>query len=177
VTPSPRRGGQPPWPARAATLALLAGALSGCAVAPRQTASEATPPTPQWSGRLGMQVRGDAPQSFSAAFLLRGTASSGVLSLFTPIGSTAAVLRWSPGSARLETEGQPPQRAESVDALLARATGAHLPVAALFDWLDGRPTAIQGWQPDLSLWDQGRLRATRTDPPPAVELRVVLEQL
>jgi outer membrane lipoprotein LolB len=166
----------PGWrrsPVRLLSAALLAGVVSGCAIIPPQAAGEAAP---QWSGRLGLQVRGDAPQSFSAGFLLRGSPSSGVLSLFTPIGSTAAVLRWSPGSARLEAEGQPAQQAESVDALLARATGAAVPVAALFDWLDGRPTAIAGWQPDLSFLNQGRLRATRTHPAPAVELRVVLEQ-
>ncbi len=158
---------------RAAGAGVLAASLAGCAIPPRQPAGDAMP---QWSGRLGMQVRGDAPQSFSAGFLLRGSPARGELSLFTPIGSTAAFLRWSPGAARLEAEGQPPQEAESIDVLLARVTGAAVPVAALFDWLAGRPTAVAGWQPDLSLLPDGRLRASRSEPPPAVDLRVVLEQ-
>ena len=158
---------------------LLAGAaalpaawlLAGCA-----SLSQERPPGRHWNGRLAMQVRGDAPQSFSAAFSLLGSPDRGELTLFTPIGTTAAVLSWSPGAALLRAEGQPPQQAVSVDALVERATGAPLPVAALFDWLDGRATAVAGWLADISQLAQGRLTASRLDPPPTMELRVVLEQ-
>ncbi|MES2481988.1 MAG: outer membrane lipoprotein LolB [Pseudomonadota bacterium] len=158
---------------------LLAGAavlpatwlLGGCASLLRER-----PPGRQWNGRLAMRVLGQAPQSFSAAFSLLGSPDRGELTLFTPIGSTAAVLSWSPGTALLRAEGQPPQHDTSVDALVERATGAPLPVAALFDWLDGRATAVAGWLADISQLAQGRLTASRLDPPPTMELRVVLEQ-
>ena len=39
---------------------------------------------------------------------------------------------------------------DSVDALVAHATGAAIPVAALFDWLRGIDTPVPGWQADLS---------------------------
>jgi outer membrane lipoprotein LolB len=56
------------------------------------------------------------------------------------------------------------------------ATGSAIPVAALFDWLEGRNTAVPGWQADLSELGQGRLRAQRMQPPPAADLRVVLDR-
>lgn len=158
---------------------LLAGAallpaawlLTGCASLPSER-----PPGRQWNGRLAMLVRGDAPQSFSAGFTLVGSPDRGELTLFTPIGSTAAVLSWSPGVALLRAEGQPPQQEASVDVLVERAAGAPLPVTALFDWLDGRATAVAGWLADMSQLPQGRLSATRLEPPPTMELRVVLER-
>ncbi|HYF44056.1 MAG TPA: lipoprotein insertase outer membrane protein LolB, partial [Ramlibacter sp.] len=80
-----------------------------------------------------------------------------------------------PGSATLQSGGQTRQY-ESVDALVAAATGSSIPVAALFDWLAGVNTPVPGWQPDLSQLAQGRLRAQRLEPPPVADLRVVLEQ-
>jgi len=145
--------------------------LAGCA-----SLSSQRPSGPQWNGRLAMQVRGDTPQSFSAAFSLVGSPERGELTLFTPIGSTAAVLSWSPGAALLRAEGQPPQKDASVDALIRRATGAPVPVAALFDWLDGRATAVAGWLADISQLPMGRLTATRVQPPPTIELRLIVEQ-
>ena len=65
---------------------------------------------------------------------------------------------------------------ESVDALVTQATGSPLPVAALFDWLAGRNVPVPGWQADLSLLGEGRLRAQRISPPPVADLRVVLDR-
>jgi len=154
---------------------LLAGSLlllSGCAQLPRQAPAEVA--ANAWSGRLALQVPDDPAQSFSAGFELRGTAVAGELTLLTPLGSTAAQLRWLPGSATLRSGGQE-RRFESLDALVAGATGTSLPVSALFDWLQGTPTPVPGWQPDLTQLPQGRLRAQRSDPPPVADLRVVLE--
>jgi outer membrane lipoprotein LolB len=124
---------------------------------------------------LALQVQDNQSQSFSAAFELRGEPQAGELSLFTPLGGTAAVLTWLPGSATLKSGGQV-QQFESVDALVARATGSAIPIAALFDWLAGKNTPVVGWQADLSQLGEGRLRAQRLEPPPAADLRVVLDR-
>ena len=95
---------------------------------------------------------------------------------FSPIRSISlaagvlalAVLAWAPGSATLRTNG-PAQEFDSVEALVAHATGSALPVAALFDWLRGTNTAVAGWQADLSQLENGRLRAQRHPWPPFVE--------
>jgi outer membrane lipoprotein LolB len=148
----------------------LPALLAGCAVPTRAPVSGA-----RWSGRLALQVEGDAQRSFSAGFDLRGSPREGELELTTPLGGTAALLQWAPGRARLRSPGQPDRSAGSLDELVTQATGAPLPVAALFDWLDGIPTPADGWQADLSQREQGRLRARRLTAP-AADLRLVLEQ-
>lgn len=128
-----------------------------------------------WGGRLALQVESDQTQSFSAGFELTGDALSGELALFNPLGGTLAVLAWTPGSATLRANDQV-SNFDSLDVLVARATGTAIPVAALFDWLAGRPTEVPGWQPDLSRLSDGRLAARRLAPSPTADLRVVLDQ-
>lgn len=154
---------------------LLAAAmlLAGCA-SPR-IAERSDPQTGPWSGRLALSVADRPEQSFSAAFELRGQAPAGTLTLYTPLGGTAALLNWAPGSATLTRNGEV-QRYETVDALVAQATGSPLPVAALFDWLAGRDRVVPGWVADLSLLGEGRLRAQRLSPPPVADLRVILDR-
>lgn len=154
-------------------LAAAVVALAGCAsFAPRRpTATEAS----HWSGRLALRVLDDPPQAFTAAFDLRGSPEQGELALYTPLGSTAAVLSWSPDRAVLREEGRLPQGFDSIDELLRQALGAAIPVAALFDWLRGTPTDVPGWRADLSQRAEGRLQARRTDPLPAADLRIVLD--
>lgn len=154
-------------------LALGLGALSGCATAPRPPAPGGT--DGPWSGRLALQVEDNQSQSFSAGFELKGSARSGELTLFNPLGGTLAALSWGAGFATLRSNGQT-REFESVDALVAHATGSPIPVAALFDWLRGTNTSVPGWQADLSQLDAGRLRALRTQPPPPADLRVVLDR-
>lgn len=161
-----------------AALMLGVTLLGGCVSPPRATTN--TPANAQetqqrWSGRLSLSVQSDPPQAFTAGFELRGEPHAGELSLYTPLGGTAALLRWAPGRATLRTDG-PEQAFDSLEALAQQATGTPLPVAALFDWLNGTPTAVAGWQADLSQLPQGRLRARRAEPPPAAELRLVLER-
>ena len=108
-------------------------------------------------------------------FELRGSAESGELTLTSPLGSMLAVLAWAPGSADLRNNGQTRGFA-SVDALVAQATGAAIPVAALFDWLRGPTRRCAGWQADLSQLAEGRLRAHRSEPTPPADLRVVLDR-
>ena len=63
----------------------------------------------------------------------------------------------------------------SLQALLEAATGARLPVDALFGWLAGADARAAGWQVDLSRRADGRILARRPAPAPAVELRILLE--
>jgi outer membrane lipoprotein LolB len=154
---------------------VLASALwlAGCAQPPVHGAADAV--RNLYSGRLALQVEGDASQSFSAGFELQGDARAGQLNLYTPLGGTAAALEWAPGSARLR-QGTEVREFESLDALAARATGTAIPVAALFDWLRGTNTPVPGWEADLSQLAEGRLRARRSSPPPAADLRVALDR-
>lgn len=148
-------------------------ALSGCATPPRPSggASDAGP----WSGRLALQIKDQASQSFAAMFELRGTAESGELILTSPLGGTLAVLAWTPGSATLRSNGRT-RSFPSVDALVTQATGAAIPVAALFDWLRGRNTPVPGWRANLTQLAQGRISALRYDPQPEADLRVALDR-
>jgi outer membrane lipoprotein LolB len=150
---------------------LLALLLAACATPPRPAA----PPGVQvWTGRLALNVEGRAGESFSAGFELKGAPQAGELSLFNPLGGTVAVLAWAPGSAVLRSGGNTRQF-PSLEALAEEATGAPIPIAALFDWLAGKATPVAGWQADVSQVAEGRLRARRVDPPPLADLRVAFE--
>jgi outer membrane lipoprotein LolB len=162
-------------PAARACAALLVSLLAACAQLPRPPADEALPGQVR-SGRLALSVQDQPSQSFSAGFELRGRPQAGQLTLLNPIGGTLAVLQWQPGTALLQTPGQAPRQFASIDAMVEQATGASLPVAALFDWLAGVNTPVPGWQADLSQLAEGRLRAQRQEPPPQADLRVVLDR-
>lgn len=123
---------------------------------------------------MSLQVEDSATQSFTATFELTGNAQAGELKLFTPFGGTLAVLDWQNGLARLTANGET-RTFESMDALIQQATGSVIPVAALFNWLDGRNTPVPGWQADLSRIPDGRLAARRSTPAPQADLRIVLE--
>lgn len=129
-------------------------------------------------GRLSLRVDSEPPQSLSGAFVITGNAQTGDLTLSTPLGSTLAQLSWTPQQAILKANNDTSYY-PSTDALVEQVTGTVLPLAALFDWLAGRDTPAPGWQTDLSLLnnpDSQRLIAKRTDPLPAVELRIVLDK-
>lgn len=146
-------------------------AFAGCAQPPRASAPPGA--SSVWTGRLALQVQGDEAQSFSALFELRGSPAQGELVLSSPLGSTLAVLRWQPGEAALQT-GQQTRQAASLDALLQDTAGSRIPVAALFDWLQGINTPAAGWQVDLSALPEGRVLAQRSAPPPPATLRIAL---
>jgi outer membrane lipoprotein LolB len=148
--------------------------LAGCATAPKPSEPIDDVNGP-WAGRLALQVEDKPGDSFSAGFELKGAARAGELTLYSPLGGVFAVLSWEPGSATLRSNGDTRQFA-SVDALVSHATGAPLPVTALFDWLRGVDTRVAGWQADLSALGQGRLVARRHEPVPKADLRVVLER-
>jgi outer membrane lipoprotein LolB len=127
-----------------------------------------------WRGRLAIRVESEPVQVFSAAFELSGSAPAGALTLFTPLGTTAAALNWTPEGSTLRTNLEVRQFA-TLGALMRQTLGAELPIAALFDWLAGDTAASAGWQVDLSQRPNGRITVRRQSPLPMAELRVVLD--
>lgn len=162
---------------RAALISLaLVPALfvAGCASQPKNFPSLGPLETSSWAGRISLQIESEPPQAFFAGFSLKGKAEKGDLTLTSPIGSTLAVLRWSPDEALLES-GNAVKRFTSIEGLLRDTTGAAIPVAALFDWLEGKNTALDGWTADLSQRDAKKISAKRIDPAPHANLRIVLD--
>ena len=162
---------------RVCWLALVMGlVLTGCAT-PSRTAkplSAAHVTTPEWQGRISVQVLGDSPSSMSASFLLHGDAKNGELDLYSPLGTTLGALQWTPQRVQL-SDGGKHQYFNSLAELTEKATGAALPVEAIFAWLQGREVQASGWQADLSSVAQGSLSARRTTPTPEVILRIKLD--
>ena len=128
-----------------------------------------------WAGRISLQIQSEPPQAFYASFELKGRADNGELALISPLGSILGMMRWTPFEATLE-QGGSIQRFASTSELLAQATGAAVPVAALFDWLAGINTAAPGWAADLTQQANGRISAKRALPAPPVDLRIVLDK-
>lgn len=149
--------------------------VAGCAQLPRATAQDGLK-SELWTGRISLQVQSEPVQSFSASFELKGRAERGELSLISPLGNVLGVLRWSPGEAVLDSGGGKVQRFASVDELMTQATGAAVPLDALFAWLQGDNAAASGWSADLSRQKEGRISAKRTEPAPQADMRVVLDQ-
>jgi len=169
---------RPRWaPLLLGAATLLAGCATPPPTAPSAPPSAAAASAPAlWRGRLALRVQADEPSAYFASFELAGTAAAGSLLLFSPLGTTLAQLRWDGARATLLKDGQQRDYA-ALDELLAETTGAALPVAALFDWLQGRETAVTGWKADLSQLREGRLTARREQPRPTAELRIILDTL
>ena len=136
----------------AAFAAVLVSALGACAHGPRRAdiaPAQARPdpgavPARSFSGKLSVQVPAQpgqrVAQGGSGSFELLGDAGEGQLELSTPTGSLLARVRWTPTSVSLEQPRE--QRSyDSLDALTLELLGESVPVAALFDWLRGRPWA------------------------------------
>ena len=149
--------------------------VAGCARPVSGTALNSLK-TEFWTGRISLNVKSEPEQSFSAGFELKGRPERGELTLISPLGNVLGVLRWSPGEAELDSGNRNIQRFDSVDALMAQATGAAVPLGALFAWLQGDNATASGWSADLSRQAEGRILATRMQPMPRADLRVVLDQ-
>jgi outer membrane lipoprotein LolB len=161
-------------PAKAVLLATaLALGLSACQSLP--TPSSASVSATRWNGRLALNVQSDPPQQWAAGFELQGQPSLGQLRVLSPVGTVVVVLNWDPASATLRTADRE-VAFSNLDELTRAAMGQPLPLAALFDWLEGKPTAVEGWTVDLSRHAQGRIVALRHTPAPAAELRVVIDK-
>jgi outer membrane lipoprotein LolB len=161
--------------------ALLA--LAGCAsVAP--PAGE----LPPLAGRLAVTVAaqaGSPARSASTQFELHGGAERGRLILTSPLGTTLARASWQPGAAEADT-GRGVERHANLDALAQSLLGEPLPLAALVEWLHGRPWggaphtsgqsgfAQLGWDIDTSRRADGLLRATRAAAP-EITVRALLD--
>ena len=150
--------------------------LTACAT---RTLPPQAPDTLFWSGRLALNIASTPPQSISAGFELKSQQQSGELQLISPLGNTLAKLHWVHGQASLEQGGHVWQDS-SLDALLIRLTGVALPMAALIDWLQARPTQVEGWNADLSQISSGKLwvqsmPSSATTLLPQVTLRLVVE--
>jgi outer membrane lipoprotein LolB len=152
--------------------------IAGCA-APTRAGISNQSEVSLWRGRLAVRVESSPPQSqpqaFSAEFELTGNSQAGELTLYTPLGSTAAALSWSAQTAVMHSNGEV-RYFESLDALIKQAVGTEIPVVALFAWLAGNNMVVAGWSADLSQHANGRITARRTDPVPLAELRLVLEK-
>jgi outer membrane lipoprotein LolB len=152
--------------------------MAGCA-APIKTTNSNSPEIPPWHGRLAVRVEADLPQSpsqsFSAGFELSGNPLAGELTLYTPLGTTAATLTWTPQTATLRANGDI-RYFESLAALIKQAVGTEIPVAALFAWLAGDNMVAAGWSADLSQQTNGKITARRMEPAPQAELRLMLEK-
>ena len=165
--------------------ALLAAALLGACATPPPVSVDGGSVI---SGRLSLRVQSfaDRPaQGLTAAFELQGHAERGELRLLSPLGGTLAAARWAPGQALLDTPAGR-QVFASLDELSLQTLGEVVPLAALPDWLAGRPWpgaahqagdngfAQLGWRVDLTRRAQGWVTAER-DAPPAVALRIRLD--
>lgn len=169
---------------RWAAVVAAASLIAGCASLQPPHASGAQ----VLSGRLSVRVDSEPVRALSAAFELSGDADTGALALTSPLGSTLAQARWTPGHAVLETPGRQ-TRFTDLDALATQALGERVPLAALFDWLRGRPwpgarseplaggepgfTQL-GWRVGLARIADGWVDAQR-DAPPAVTVRARLD--
>ncbi len=135
------------------------------------------------SGKLSVRVdaSSSAPaRSESGNFELKGTPDEGQLNLSSPLGTVLAQARWSGQRAWLTTS-QGETAYPDLDTLTQEMLGESLPVAALFDWLRGRPwpsAASQasatstapgfqqlGWSVDLTRFAEGWITAQRAQPP------------
>ena len=150
-------------------LVLCALWLAGCA----QPMPSAPVEENSWNGRIALQIDGQASQSFSGMFELRGTAQAGGLVLLSPFGNRIAQLDWKDGHAQL-VSGQDTRTSDSLDTLLQDVTGTRIPVTALFSWRKGTQASATGWQADLTGIADGRLTARRDDPQPTATLRIAL---
>lgn len=149
--------------------------IAGCASISSDKGQNDPKKIEAWSGRISLQVASEPVQSFSASFELKGRADNGELTLLSPLGNILGILRWSPGQAQLDRGKQDIQQFSSVDELMERTTGASIPLAALFAWLQGTDATVMGWSADLSRHGEGRINARRTLPAPEADLRVILD--
>jgi outer membrane lipoprotein LolB len=165
---------------RALALGLLAiSLLSGCASVGQRAPEGAE----TISGKLSVRVDATgatSARSESGNFELKGTPDEGQLNLSSPLGTVLAQARWSGQRAWLTTS-QGETAYPDLETLTQEMLGERLPVAALFDWLRGRPwrgaasranTAPAGpgfeqlgWSVDLARFGEGWITAQRAQVP------------
>lgn len=183
MNPVPTRALTPSRLARSLLVWLLAGLLAACASRPPMSAG-----TDLLSGRLAVRVEAganSAERSMTVAFELRGNPQAGRIEFSTPLGSVIARANWSPGEVVLITD-QGERRFDDLDRMSQEVLGEVVPVAALFDWLRGRPWAGApsrptadgfaqlGWSVDLSRFGDALILARR-EMAPVVTVRAIVD--
>ncbi len=159
---------------RSLLLTLTLALFAGCATRLPSVAPSDGAERQHWSGRLSLKIAGAPAQGFSAGFELRGQAQAGELQLFSPFGQTLATATWQPQGATLR-QGDRTLHYRDMATLTADLTGTPLPVAALFNWLRGQATPVEGWTVDLTEQASGRLSAQRNHPLPKAMLRLAFD--
>ena len=173
--------------------ALIPALLLALLVASCASTSSLPDGESQWiSGRISVRVDASPvqiAQSMSAGFELRAggvQSSQGELRLNSPLGTRLVTAQWAGDAATLSTASGE-QRFESLDDLSRQTLGEPLPLAALADWLSGRPwpgsphktfdTGFEqmGWRVQLARKSEGLIEATRAAAP-AVSVRVRLDE-
>jgi outer membrane lipoprotein LolB len=172
----------------AALLATFAALAAGCTtVGQRAPAGGET-----LTGKLSVRVDATATtpsRSESGNFELKGTPEAGQLNLSTPLGNVMAQARWAGKRAWLATS-QGETAYPDLDTLTQEMLGEALPVAALFDWLHGRPwpgaasrASAQGrgfeqlgWSVDLARFEEDGLISARRAQPPVVQVRARVDK-
>jgi outer membrane lipoprotein LolB len=169
--------------------------LAGCATVVPPTASDpaaveqaASRPyrdTISIGGRLSVRYQQNGnDEAIHGSFNWAQDADRTLVTLFSPLGQTIAVIEITPTLSTLTQAGQAPRIADNVDDLVAGALGWPLPVFGLRNWLqgfaidaDGRRfvvsplqngsnvTTQDGWQIHYAAWqdDAGQIRPRRID--------------
>lgn len=176
------------------TTALAVAALSGCANLAPPVPTVPDPLARSHAGRLAVQVDGDAARSFSAGFDLQGSDVRGQLALISPLGTQVGRAVWQPGSV-LWQSADGDRRFDSLDALAEEMLGEPVPLAALFDWIAGRPWSARpsrpltaadgatatpgfqqlGWNVQTGRASDGLIIAQRRSPAPTLTVRIKLD--
>lgn len=169
------------------------GILAGCATVTSPAVS-VDPLARSYAGRLAVKVDGDDARSFTAGFDLQGTDARGHFALVSPIGTQVGRAVWQPGSV-LWQSADGDRRFDSLDTLAEEMLGEAMPLAALFDWMAGRPwhalpsrplTAMDGigtdtgfrqlgWTVQTARVAEGVIVAQRRLPAPTLTVRIKLD--
>ena len=140
--------------------------------------------TMYFAGRLSLTEVSDShnpaqqnTQSWTAHFELAGTPEHGKLMLYTPVGTTVAKVVWQNKQAFVEPSNGI-EYFSGLDEISSTYFHQDIPITALFDWLQGKPTQqdIKGWEVDLTRADRGIIKAERLTPQPRVTLKAVVDE-
>jgi outer membrane lipoprotein LolB len=175
-----------------AALFCAALLLAGCANLEPSTRPAATGAQAEQRiiGKISVQVQDerdpDQHKGGNGSFELLGGPAAGQLELSTPLGGLIARASWTEREVQLTTP-QGTRNFADLDSLSREMLGEAIPVAALFDWMQGRPWSGApsqtltdgfeqlGWRIELSRFSDGIISATRSYAP-IVTLRARIEK-